>query len=67
MKKAENYPCRFIEINNDELSAINGGSFAYDVGTFLRYFGIYLANGTGISGVAAANADYAVTQFLSGQ
>ena len=55
----------FNELNNEELSIINGGSFAYDLGRFLRYMGIYYANGTGIPGTVAANIDFATNSFLN--
>lgn len=60
MKKNENNSVSFIELNQNELSGIQGGSFAYDFGRFVRYCGIYFTNGTGIPGTIAANVDYAI-------
>jgi hypothetical protein len=67
MKKTENLKLRFMELNREELSVINGGSFAYDLGRFIRYMGVYFANGTGIPGTAAANADFVVNMVMNGQ
>ena len=65
MKKNKLNQFNFNELNNDELSTINGGTFAYDLGRFLRYFGIYCANGTGIPGTVAANVDLATNIYLN--
>lgn len=67
MKKTENYHLMFNEMNYEELSAINGGSFAYDLGRLLRYVGIYYANGAGMTGAASANADFIVNEYLNSQ
>jgi len=67
MKKTENLKLRFMEINHEELSVINGGSFAYDLGRFIRYMGVYFANGTGIPGTAVANADFIANMVLNSQ
>jgi hypothetical protein len=67
MKKTENFHPGFTEINPEKLSLINGGSFAYDLGRFLRYMGVYYANGTGVTGTLSANADFIVNSFLNGQ
>jgi hypothetical protein len=67
MKKRGNIQFNFTEINRDELLSVSGGSFAYDLGRFLRYMGVYLANGTGMVGTAAANADFIINQVLNGQ
>jgi bacteriocin-like protein len=63
MKTTENNNYSFSELNYEELSAINGGSFAYDLGRFLRYMGIYYANGTGIPGTVAANIDFVINMI----
>lgn len=65
MKKNKNENFRYTEINPEELSAICGGSFAYDLGRFLRYMGIYYANGTGIPGTLAANVDFITNMVLN--
>lgn len=65
MKKNKMNHFIFNELNNEELSIINGGSFAYDLGRFLRYIGIYCANGTGMPGTVAANVDYATNIYLN--
>jgi hypothetical protein len=61
MKRNEFCTESYTGLNYEELSSVQGGSFAYDLGLFLRYMGIYFINGTGMSGTAAANADLAVT------
>jgi hypothetical protein len=58
MKKTEKPELRFIEMNREELTVINGGNFAYDLGRFIRYMGVYYANGTGVTGILSANADF---------
>lgn len=67
MKRTEFIQNGFKEMNPGELASIRGGSFAYDLGRFIRYIGVYLANGTGMTGTAAANADFIVNQVLNGQ
>ena len=52
----------FSEIYEPETARLNGGGFAYDVGRTLRFFGIYLGNGTGIPGTVAAVADLAASE-----
>jgi len=48
----------FSEIKGDEITWLGGGEgFAYDFGKFLRFCGIYIANGTGPTGTAAAIGD----------
>lgn len=54
-------------LSPEELTIINGGSFAYDLGTFLRFLGIYYANGMGASGHVAATSDYVYNQYINGQ
>jgi hypothetical protein len=67
MKKNKKDYIRFNELNHEELSDIKGGSFAYDFGRFLRYMGIYYANGTGITGSVAANVDFITNMVLNEQ
>jgi hypothetical protein len=48
----------FSTIREDELIQLGGGDgFAYDFGRFLRYMGVYIANGAGMPGTYAAVAD----------
>lgn len=54
-------------MNREELSVINGGSFAYDLGRFIRYMGVYFANGTGVTGTLSANADFIANMVMNGQ
>jgi len=58
MKKSEILISRFTEMNHEELNNISGGSFAYDLGRFIRYMGIYIHNGGGCSGTIAATCDF---------
>jgi hypothetical protein len=67
MKNTENLYPGLTEMNHEELSIINGGSFAYDLGRFLRYMGVYYANGTGVTGTTAANLDFIFNSVLNGQ
>jgi hypothetical protein len=67
MKNSENLQLRFMEMNREELSVINGGSFAYDLGRFIRYMGVYFANGTGVTGTLSANADFIANMVMNGQ
>ena len=50
MKKTKNFFATLRELDPEELSIINGGHFAYDLGTFLRFVGIYYQYGTGTTG-----------------
>ena len=63
MKKAEKFNPELRGLIPEELSSINGGSFAYDLGTLLRFLGIYYGNGMGAPGYASATADYVVNKF----
>jgi bacteriocin-like protein len=58
MKKSKTLEARFTEMNREELTNISGGSFAYDLGRFIRYMGIYIYNGGGVPGTCAATLDY---------
>ncbi len=58
MKKSEILTSRFTELNHKELNNISGGSFAYDLGRFIRYMGIYIHNGGGYPGTIAATLDF---------
>ena len=51
-------------LDNEDLHAINGGGFAYDVGRCLRFVGVYFANGTGNFGVQMAILDWAIVSTL---
>ncbi len=66
MKKTENLYPALSELNAEELSLITGGSFAYDLGTLIRFLGIYYSNGTGASGYSEAMADYYANQYKNG-
>ena len=66
MKKTKNFIPGLRELNIEELSIINGGSFAYDLGTLLRFLGIYYSNGMGASGYSEAVADYVANQVKNG-
>jgi len=66
MKKTEILYPALREINPEELSIINGGSFAYDLGTVLRFLGIYYSNGMGLNGYTEAVADYLANQYKNG-
>jgi hypothetical protein len=46
-----------IELGKEELIVINGGSFAYDLGFFIRECVISFVNGGGTYGSVAAAAD----------
>jgi hypothetical protein len=66
MKKTENLYHAFSDLNHEELSIINGGGFAYDFGTLLRFLGIYYSNGMGAPGYSEALADYFANQYKNG-
>ena len=66
MKKTKNFFATLRELDPEELSIINGGHFAYDLGTFLRFVGIYYQYGTGTTGYAEAVADYYANQYKNG-
>ena len=67
MKKLEKHTNLFTEMNKEELTKINGGSFAYDLGRFFRYMGIYIYEGTGIRGTGMANLDFLTNMYLNNQ
>jgi len=48
------------ELTNEDLLLVNGGSFAYDLGFFLRECVIYTFNGGSVSGSVAAATDIAL-------
>ena len=52
--------CDIYELNNEALMQINGGSFAYDLGFFLRECVIYITNGGNGSGTVAVATDTAL-------
>lgn len=58
MKKSKTLETRFTEMNHEELNNISGGSFAYDLGRFIRYTGIYIHHGGGCPGTIAATLDF---------
>jgi hypothetical protein len=66
MKKSENLHPALREINPEDLSILYGGSFAYDLGTFIRFLGIYYSNGMGLNGYTEAVADYVINQYNNG-
>lgn len=66
MKKSENFYPALRELNPDELSIFYGGSFAYDLGTAIRFLAIYYSNGMGLNGYTEAVADYIVNQYNNG-
>lgn len=63
MNKLEKHKNLFTEMNREELTMINGGSFAYDFGRLLRYMGIYIYEGTGVRGNMYAYSDF-VTNII---
>ena len=54
---------KLISLNNNELTDIEGGGLAYDVGRALRFLGIDIINGGGPVGYSDAVADYIITQY----
>jgi len=48
------------ELTNEDLLLENGGSFAYDIGFFLRECVIYTINGGNVTGSVAAATDIAL-------
>jgi len=50
----------FNVITGSQLGEINGGGFAYDMGRFLRFYGIYVTEG-----MAAALGDWWATDAVS--
>lgn len=48
------------ELTNEDLLLVNGGSFAYDIGFFLRECVIYTINGGNVTGSVAAATDIAL-------
>lgn len=48
------------ELTNEDLLLVNGGSFAYDIGFFLRECVIYTINGGNVPGSVAATTDIAL-------
>jgi hypothetical protein len=48
-----------IPLNSQEITKIEGGRFAYDVGFFLREAWVYASNGGGAYGTAMVGADLA--------
>lgn len=46
------------ELTVEELFKVNGGSFAYDLGFFIRECVIYVANGGNTLGTVAVAVDY---------
>lgn len=67
MKRTANFFPVISELDHEELSVINGGSFAYDLGTFLRWVAIYAANGPGPVGTGVAWGDYYYNQIKNGE
>lgn len=65
MKNTELTSTGFSEISGTEAANLNGGGFAYDAGKFLRLLGVYIGNGTGMPGTAAAVADFALNKAMS--
>ncbi len=45
------------ELTEKEMQSVNGGSFAYDFGFFLRELYVSVINGGGIAGAAAVATD----------
>lgn len=65
MKKTEKNKNIFREMDNEELIMISGGSFAFDLGRFLRYVGIYIYEGTGVPGTVAATTDFIANMVVN--
>ena len=64
MKTKEAVQFNFSEITGSEITSLGGGDgFAYDAGAFLRFCGIYIANGMGGAGYATAVGD-AVANYI---
>lgn len=62
MKNSEIITNGFSEISEKEATKLNGGGFAYDFARLLRFVGVYIGNGTGMPGTAAAAADLAANE-----
>ena len=66
MKTKEATEENFSEITESEITRLGGGEgFAFDAGRFLRYMGIYIANGTGVAGNVAAMSDALANYLLN--
>jgi len=66
MKTKEAAKLNFSEISASEINRLGGGEgFAFDAGRFLRYFGVYIGNGTGVAGNVAAMSDAIANYVLN--
>jgi bacteriocin-like protein len=65
MKKLEENKNLFTEMNKEELTKINGGSFAYDLGRLIRYMAIYVSEGTGVRGNMYAYTDFVTNMVVN--
>ncbi|MBE9481538.1 MAG: bacteriocin [Bacteroidetes bacterium] len=50
-------------LNHNELTNIEGGGLAYDVGRALRFMGINIGNGGGPVGISEAISDYIIVEL----
>lgn len=53
----------FKALSHNELTDIEGGRFAYDVGRTLRFMGINIGNGGGPIGLSMAISDYIIVNL----
>ena len=55
------------ELSHNELTDIEGGCFAYDVGRTIRFMGINIGNGGGPIGLSMAISDYIIVNLQNQQ
>ena len=68
MKTTEVSQMYFSDIAGNEITRLGGGEgFAYDFATCLRFIGIYVANGTGITGYISALSDAVANNIINNE